>query len=89
MTSRCYGAPADVYSFAIMLWELYHAPELPFQGTEPMQLMLQVVQQHRRPPINPDTCPPAIGDLTARSWSPQPADRPSMPQIIRELEALQ
>ena len=75
-----YNHQADVYSFAIVLWELLTG-QVPYADKTPLQAAVGVVQKGLRPPI-PASCPPALAMLMQECWGQKPADRPSF-QILK------
>ncbi|XP_071731672.1 serine/threonine/tyrosine-protein kinase HT1-like [Rutidosis leptorrhynchoides] len=74
----------DVYSFAIVLWELFTALT-PFDDMTPEQAAFAVCQKNARPPL-PDSCPGAFRQLIKRCWSSKPDKRPGFDEIVRILE---
>lgn len=64
---------ADVYSFAIIMWELYCASE-PFPHSTVGQVFYAVVCDGQRPPIPPQ-CPGVYAALVRACWAPEPEDR--------------
>lgn len=75
----------DVYSFAIVLWELLTALT-PFHDMTPEQAAFAVAQKNARPPL-PATCPAAFSYLINRCWSMDPEKRPHFYEIIAILES--
>ncbi len=68
---------ADIYSFAICLWELV-TRGVPFQSyhIDTLDRLRQVVcEEHQRPRLPPTTLP-AIVALLERLWHRDPAERP-------------
>ncbi|KAL6005495.1 hypothetical protein ACLOJK_006062 [Asimina triloba] len=80
-----YDKKADVFSFAIVLWELVTA-KIPYDNMTPLQAALGVRQGLR--PVLPDKTHPQLLDLMQRCWEAAPANRPSFSQITVELEEL-
>ncbi|XP_058087748.1 serine/threonine-protein kinase STY46-like isoform X3 [Magnolia sinica] len=80
-----YDQKADVFSFAIVLWELATA-KIPYDNLTPLQAALGV-RQGLRPEL-PDNMHPKLLDLMQRCWEGTPTDRPSFSQITVELEEL-
>ncbi|CAL1535237.1 unnamed protein product, partial [Lymnaea stagnalis] len=66
-------AKADVYSFAVVLWEML-TRKTPYDGMTVYQI-LENVRVNKRPPIS-GSCPAELTKLIQRSWDPNPAVRP-------------
>ncbi|KAL1533488.1 non-specific serine/threonine protein kinase [Salvia divinorum] len=81
-----YDQKADVFSFAIVLWELVTA-KVPYDNMTPLQAALGV-RQGLRPEL-PTNAHPKIKSLMQRCWEAVPSERPSFSDIRTELEALQ
>ena len=81
-----YSMAADVYSFAILAWELL-ARDLPFAGMTPVQAAFSVVRANLRPDIPPHT-PPEMRSLLVACWDDVPEKRPSFAEIVRALDSM-
>lgn len=80
-----YDHKADVFSFAIVLWELVTL-KLPYESMTPLQAALGVRQGNR--PELPENTHPGLLDLMQRCWDTDPVVRPSFSEIEVELEEL-
>ncbi|BFG40713.1 hypothetical protein CerSpe_269880 [Prunus speciosa] len=80
-----YDQKADVFSFAIVLWELVTA-KVPYDTMTPLQAALGV-RQGLRPDL-PSTGHPKLLELMQRCWDADPSNRPSFSDIIAQLEYL-
>ncbi|XP_044475348.1 serine/threonine-protein kinase STY46-like isoform X4 [Mangifera indica] len=80
-----YDQKADIFSFAIVLWELVTA-KVPYANMSPLQAALGVRQGLRPDP--PENSHPKLVDLMQRCWEEIPNKRPSFSEITLELEAL-
>ncbi|KQJ92138.1 serine/threonine-protein kinase STY46 [Brachypodium distachyon] len=80
-----YDNKADVFSFAIVLWELI-ASKIPYDTMTPLQAAVGV-RQGLRPGL-PENTHPKLLDLLQRCWETIPSNRPSFPDILTELEDL-
>ncbi|XP_021641213.2 serine/threonine-protein kinase STY8 isoform X2 [Hevea brasiliensis] len=80
-----YNQKADIFSFAIVLWELVTA-KVPYDTMTPLQAALGV-RQGLRPEL-PQDAHPKLLDLMQRCWETTPANRPSFCEITVELENL-
>nr|KJB29020.1 hypothetical protein B456_005G080000 [Gossypium raimondii] len=80
-----YDQKADVFSFAVVLWELVTA-KIPYDTMTPLQAALGV-RQGLRPEL-PENAHPKLLDLMQRCWEAAPDMRPSFSEITTELETL-
>ncbi|XP_042433218.1 serine/threonine-protein kinase STY17-like isoform X2 [Zingiber officinale] len=82
---QLYDHKADVFSFAIVLWELATS-RVPYEKMSPLQAALGVRQGLRPDP--PNHMHPRLQDLMQRCWDSIPGKRPSFKEITGELEEL-
>ncbi|CAN6555671.1 unnamed protein product [Malus baccata var. baccata] len=80
-----YDQKADVFSFAIVLWELVTA-KVPYDTMTPLQAALGV-RQGLRPEI-PNNGHPEVLELMQSCWDSVPSNRPSFSDIRAQLESL-
>jgi len=81
-----YDEKADVFSFAVVLWELLTC-KVPYSDMTPLQAAVGVVQKGLRPGI-PAGCPPALADLMTGAWAQAPGARPSFRDLTPRLAAM-
>lgn len=79
-----YDHKADVFSFAIVLWELLTG-KLPYEYLTPLQAAVGVVQKCLRP-IIPKHTHPKLAELLEKCWQQDPALRPDFSEIIEILQ---
>jgi hypothetical protein len=88
LTGGDYDTCADVYSFGILLWELY-AQQVPYAALQlpPIQLGMQVAMKQLRPTLPVPNAPADMMDLAKQCWATEPATRPPMAQVVVRLRA--
>uniref|UniRef100_A0A1I7XSS6 Protein kinase domain-containing protein n=1 Tax=Heterorhabditis bacteriophora TaxID=37862 RepID=A0A1I7XSS6_HETBA len=86
--SGCYDRRVDVFSFALVVWEI-HSTELPFSHLKPAAAAAEMAYKRGRPslPAQPTSQFPAhILSLLPLAWHPDPSTRPEFSQIVPVLE---
>jgi ankyrin repeat protein len=81
-----YDEKADIYSFGIVLWELF-TRQTPYAKLSAMEVGKKVLTENLRPPI-PKNCPPDFAKLMQECWSETPAKRPTFGKILQVLTGL-
>jgi serine/threonine protein kinase len=82
-----YSETADVYSFAIVLWQLI-TREDPFYDKSPIEAAGKVALELARPAF-PEGVPAAVAGLIERCWDEDPNYRWSFDEVSKLLAALQ
>jgi len=78
---------SDVYSYAIVLWEIITCQE-PFPEMESYPVFRKAVcKDNLRPPLSKDMLP-SLCQLIERCWHRNPEERPSFAQIIMMLDQI-
>ncbi|BDA41364.1 Serine/threonine-protein kinase STY17 [Coccomyxa sp. Obi] len=81
-----YREKADVFSFAITMWELLTG-RVPYEEMTPLQAAVGVVQKGLRPVI-PANCPEGLASVMRDCWQRDARQRPSFEQLKVRLEEL-
>eukprot|EP01087_Luapelamoeba_hula_P012480 TRINITY_DN3484_c0_g1_i2.p1 TRINITY_DN3484_c0_g1~~TRINITY_DN3484_c0_g1_i2.p1 ORF type:complete len:2043 (+),score=287.04 TRINITY_DN3484_c0_g1_i2:206-6334(+) len=83
MRSEEYTEKVDVYSYGIILWEIF-TRALPFGRKTRFQVELGVIEGDR--PEAPEDWPPYWRALTTECWDGDPARRPSFSRVLERLQ---
>ena len=75
---------SDVYSYAIVLWEIYDRG-IPWAGLKPQQILYKLIKEQRLEV--PKSMPRDLSSLMERAWAQDPDARPSFADICTELQA--
>ncbi|GIM12830.1 hypothetical protein Vretimale_16062 [Volvox reticuliferus] len=81
-----YNEKVDVFSFGVVLYEVFGRVLLLdlYSKDELEALSSRIAQGFRH--SRPDCMPQAIWDLVQQCWAQNPADRPTMPLVVRQME---
>ena len=77
---------SDVYSFAVILWELMTLKYPWEELSSPVQIVVQVAFLHRRPKL-PTWLPTEAMQLLQQCWHKDPETRPQFAEILESLKA--
>ena len=81
-----YTSQSDVWSYGILLWEMFSCGSVPYPGLSNSETVVQVNEGHRMD--CPRGCPVEVHDLMKRCWLYEPEDRPTFPEIVQELKKI-
>ncbi|EAY75804.1 hypothetical protein OsI_03719 [Oryza sativa Indica Group] len=84
MKHKPYGRKVDVYSFGLILWEMFTG-SVPYEDLNPFQAAFAVFDKNERPVI-PSSCPAPLRLLIEQCWASQPDKRPEFWQIVQILD---
>ncbi|XP_062206842.1 uncharacterized protein LOC133908722 [Phragmites australis] len=84
MKHKSYGPKVDVYSFGLILWEMFSG-SIPYEDLTPFQAAFAVFNKNVRPVI-PTSCPAPVRLLIEQCWASHPEKRPEFWQIFQILE---
>ncbi len=68
-----------MWSFGVVLWELFSRAELPYANLNIEQTINLVVSGFKLP--QPEGCPDSIYEVMLKCWEPEPAARPAIQDI--------
>ncbi|CAH0520328.1 unnamed protein product [Peronospora belbahrii] len=84
---RIYTSKVDIYSLALILWELIEG-KLPFENTRWNYEVEDFVLKGIRPNIRSDLCPLRWKLLIVTCWQADPRERPTIQQVINSLQRI-
>jgi serine/threonine protein kinase len=85
-----YHSSADVYSYGMLLYQLFVNPADICQGYSPQVWASLASQDRRRPPVEPllELGIPALAELIQACWQQEPRARPSFRDIVDYLPTI-
>ena len=88
--SEVYDSKADIYSFGIMLWEMWYGRQAFAEFRGPKEVFFCMVDRHHRPEeVEGEKKSPARWkQLMNRCWDGNPEKRPSTKICSQDLTAL-
>ncbi|KAK3595440.1 hypothetical protein CHS0354_003435 [Potamilus streckersoni] len=81
-----YTSMCDVWSYGILMWEVFSFGQTPYPGWTNAQARESVEQGYRMPA--PQGIPEQVYALTLRCWEREPSSRPHFDVLYKELKAL-
>eukprot|EP00730_Choanoeca_flexa_P001652 TRINITY_DN10728_c0_g3_i3.p1 TRINITY_DN10728_c0_g3~~TRINITY_DN10728_c0_g3_i3.p1 ORF type:complete len:920 (+),score=112.24 TRINITY_DN10728_c0_g3_i3:333-2762(+) len=84
MADRKYTKPSDVFSFGVVIWEIYSNGEVPYAELSAMEVVAAVAVGRRLPPASPAT-PRVVNELMLACMDHRPEQRPTMTVVARRL----
>jgi len=78
-----YDAHCDVYSFAVLVWEML-TYSVPFEGMTPVEAAFAVAKHGKRPAL-PEGAPERITDVIKMCWMQDASMRPSFRKISKAI----
>lgn len=82
-----YGKGCDVYSYAILCWEML-TNSIPFPHHTPVEVALSVATKGLRPDL-PSFTPKVLAELVQRCWSQDASVRPAFKEICSRIDAIE
>ncbi|KAF8560655.1 hypothetical protein P879_02462 [Paragonimus westermani] len=80
---RIFTNKTDVWSFGVLLWEIYSYGRIPYPRMMANQALRQIMAGYRMKA--PEGCPVEIYRLMRRTWNIDPNDRPTFATLLKEL----
>ena len=71
---REFSPASDVWSFGVVMWEMYSPTELPYKGMSNMEVAANIKGARLEVP---SLYPPTVADIMKACWQLEPSERPS------------
>ncbi|XP_076464986.1 tyrosine-protein kinase CSK-like [Babylonia areolata] len=82
-----YSSKSDVWSFGVLLWEIYSFGKVPYPRISQNDVLSNVERGYRMPA--PADCPPEVYSLMLQAWELEPGNRPTFEKMLTSLQSLQ
>ncbi|CAJ0569169.1 unnamed protein product, partial [Mesorhabditis spiculigera] len=80
-----FSQQSDVWSFGVLIWEMYSLGDLPYEAVEPKLMLESLKRGYRLDP--PAETPDALRLLMISCWENRVSNRPSLATIVATLHA--
>ncbi|PIO71262.1 protein tyrosine kinase [Teladorsagia circumcincta] len=87
LQDKIYSLKTDVWSYGVLVWEIYADGAEPYPGLTRLQTRAKIVVQNYRMEMPKDT-PKSVADIVYSCWEKDPARRPEMSRIFRMLREI-
>ena len=77
---KTYSHASDVWSFCVLVWEIYSFGAAPFGHLTALETVLAVGSGRRL--ARPNICPASVYELLKMGWAAEPKDRPSFADLL-------
>ncbi|XGW24632.1 hypothetical protein V3C99_006230 [Haemonchus contortus] len=84
IATRVYTLKSDVYSYGVLLWEIFNNGEAPYKGMDNKAVRENILDPKFRPPTD-DSLPIVVSKVMLTCWRADPAKRPTMARIVQYL----
>ncbi|VDK75613.1 unnamed protein product [Litomosoides sigmodontis] len=85
MQQKVYSNKTDVWSYGVLVWEIYSDGSEPYPGLSNIQTRAKIVVQNYRMEMPKET-PSAVVKLIQQCWAKNPEERPDFSKIFKILK---
>ncbi|KAL8562537.1 hypothetical protein ACOMHN_045802 [Nucella lapillus] len=83
----CYTSKSDVWSFGVVLWEVFSLGGMPYASIPYEELYNKLLEEGYRMP-RPDLASDSLYAIMMRCWQRRPSDRPDFSQLACNIDRL-
>ncbi len=83
LRDRVFSTQSDVWSFGVVLWEMFSLGKTPYPGIEACDLFDKIITGYRM--SRPDICPKVVYDIMIATWDSDPNKRPGFVELMDQL----
>ncbi|VIO91502.1 Uncharacterized protein BM_BM7313 [Brugia malayi] len=84
MVTYQYTPKTDVFSFSILLWEIFSDGEEPYKGMTSIEVKRMISCGERLK--KPEGCPDVMFQIMGKCWEQNPDNRYSMSEVVKQIE---
>eukprot|EP01119_Soliformovum_irregulare_P010643 TRINITY_DN2626_c0_g1_i3.p1 TRINITY_DN2626_c0_g1~~TRINITY_DN2626_c0_g1_i3.p1 ORF type:complete len:647 (-),score=130.28 TRINITY_DN2626_c0_g1_i3:44-1792(-) len=84
---RKFSAFSDVWSFGVVLWEIFTRGQVPYPGLSSEECIAMVTDGHNLP--NPENCPDEIYSIMTDCWHRDPKERPNWKTLFHRIHSVE
>ncbi len=89
LEDQSYSIKSDVWSFGIVLWEIFSYGELPYSNYDNNADVMQGIVKHHDRLGPPQNCPGNVYSIMQICWNEDPRSRPSFENIFKQLHVIE
>ncbi|XP_059350088.1 vascular endothelial growth factor receptor 1-like [Daphnia carinata] len=84
LTDHIFSSKSDVWSYGIVLWEIFALGKIPYPGMNGLILVKNIQEGLRMD--KPDYAPNFFGEMMKSCWNKEPNERPTFQQLANTIE---
>ncbi|XP_019635165.1 PREDICTED: hepatocyte growth factor receptor-like isoform X2 [Branchiostoma belcheri] len=82
-----FDTKTDIWSYGIVLWEIFAAGQTPYPGTPGLSVVQQLREGYRMD--RPNKCPIMLyNSVMKQCWLASPLERPNFKEVLRKIEQI-